>query len=96
MDRSAGPNYGNQDGSAHKRGTAEQSIEEGKYALKWTRFSCHDFVENQVPLQLFALACKLRNPLRPIKSRSTPTVCQLGAKNRLFTQTGGFFVFNPG
>ena len=39
----------------NKRGTAEQWIKEGKYALKWTRLSCHDFVDNQVRLQLFAL-----------------------------------------
>ena len=29
------------------RGTAEQWIKEGKNALKWTRLSCHDFVDNQ-------------------------------------------------
>ena len=38
------------------RGTAEQWIKEGKNALKWTRLSCHDFVDNQVRLQLFVLA----------------------------------------
>ena len=46
------------------RGTAEQWIKEGKYALKWTRLSCHDFVDNQVRLQLFALAYNLANFLR--------------------------------
>jgi hypothetical protein len=34
----------------NKRGTAEQWIKEGKYALKWTRLSCHDFDDNQVRL----------------------------------------------
>ena len=29
-------------------GTAEQWIKEGKYALNWTRLSCHKFVANQV------------------------------------------------
>jgi hypothetical protein len=48
----------------NKRGTAEQWIKEGKYALKWTRLSCHDFVDNQVRLQLFALAYNLGNVLR--------------------------------
>ena len=38
------------------RGTAEQWIKEGKNAVKWTRRSCPDFVDNQVRLQLFALA----------------------------------------
>jgi hypothetical protein len=45
----------------NKRGTAEQWIKEGKYALNWTRLSCHDFVDNQVRLQLFALAYNLGN-----------------------------------
>jgi hypothetical protein len=40
----------------NKRGTAEQWIKEGKYALNWTRLWRHDFVDNQVRLQLFALA----------------------------------------
>ena len=35
------------------RGTAEQWIKEGKYALNWTRLSCHKFVANQVRLGLF-------------------------------------------
>jgi hypothetical protein len=32
--------------------------------VKWTRLSCHDFVDNQVRLQLFALAYNLGNFLR--------------------------------
>ena len=48
----------------NRRGTAEQWIKEGKYALKWTRLSCHDFVDNQVSLQLFVLAYNLGNLLR--------------------------------
>ncbi len=43
------------------RGTAEQWIKEGKNAVKWTRLSCHDFLDNQVRLQLFALAYNLGN-----------------------------------
>ena len=46
------------------RGTAEQWIKEGKNAVKWTRLSCHDFVDNQVRLQLFGLAYNLGNFLR--------------------------------
>ena len=30
------------------RGTAEQWIKEGKYALNWTRLSCHRFVANRL------------------------------------------------
>jgi hypothetical protein len=48
----------------NQRGTAEQWIKEGKNAVKWTRLSCHDFVDNQVRLQLFVLAYNLRNFLR--------------------------------
>ncbi len=48
----------------NKRGTAEQWIKEGKYAVKWTRLSCHDFRDNAVRLQLFALAYNLANFVR--------------------------------
>jgi hypothetical protein len=48
------------------RGTAEQWIKEGKYAVRWTRLSCHDFDDNQVRLQLFVLAYNLGNFLRRI------------------------------
>ena len=46
------------------RGTAEQWIKEGKYALNWTRLSCHRFVTNQVRIHLFVLAYNLGNFLR--------------------------------
>jgi hypothetical protein len=48
----------------NKRGTAEQWIKEGKYALNWTRLSCHRFLANQVRLLLFVLAYNLGNFLR--------------------------------
>jgi hypothetical protein len=48
------------------RGTAEQWIKEGKQALKWTRLSCRRFRDNQVRLQLFALAYNLANFLRQL------------------------------
>jgi hypothetical protein len=48
----------------NQRGTAEQWIKEGKNALKWTRLSCHDFMDNQVRLQLFVLAYNIGNFLR--------------------------------
>ena len=38
------------------RGTAEQWIKEGRYAVKRTRLSCRDSKDNQARLQLFALA----------------------------------------
>ena len=74
----------------NKRGTAEQWIKEGKYALNWTRLSCHDFVDNQVRLQLFALAYNLGNFLRrlvlprPVRKWSLRTLreklIKIGAK----------------
>ena len=50
----------------NRRGTAEQYIKEGKQALKWTRLSCHDFMDNQVRLQLFVPAYNLGNFLRRV------------------------------
>ncbi|MHC4510462.1 MAG: IS1380 family transposase, partial [Planctomycetota bacterium] len=74
----------------NKRGTAEQWIKEGKYALNWTRLSCQDFVNNQVRLQLFALAYNRGNFLRrlvlpkPVKHWSLRTLrdklIKIGAK----------------
>ncbi len=48
------------------RGTTEQHIKEGKYALKWTRLSCMRFAANAVRLQLHALAYNLANFLRTL------------------------------
>jgi hypothetical protein len=46
------------------RGTDEQWIMEGKNAVKWTRLPRHNFADNHVRLQLFALACNLGNFLQ--------------------------------
>jgi hypothetical protein len=48
----------------NQRGTAEHWIKEGKNAVRRTRLSYHDFVDNQVRLQLFVLAYNLGNFLR--------------------------------
>ena len=48
------------------RGTAEQYIKEGKNAINWTRLSCHGFRNNEVRLQLHALAYNLGNFLRTL------------------------------
>jgi hypothetical protein len=48
------------------RGTAEQWIKEGKNAINWTRLSCHSFRNNEVRLQLHALAYNLGNFLRTL------------------------------
>ena len=46
-------------GFYNRRGTAEQHIREGKYAIRWTRLSCRRFRDNEVQLQLHALAYNL-------------------------------------
>jgi len=38
-----------------------QDWQTGKNAVKWTRLSCHDFLYNQVRLQLFTLAYNMCN-----------------------------------
>lgn len=43
----------------NQRGTAEQHIKEGKYAINWTRLSCKRFRDIEVRLQLHALAYNL-------------------------------------
>jgi hypothetical protein len=48
------------------RGTAEQWIKEGKTAIRWTRLSCRRFRNNEVRLQLHALAYNLSNFLRTL------------------------------
>jgi len=48
----------------NRRGTAEQWIKEGKYALHWTHLSCHRFAANQARLALFVWAYNLGNFLR--------------------------------
>jgi len=48
----------------NRRGTGEQWIKEGKYALHWTRLSCHRFGANQIRLALFVLADNRGNFLR--------------------------------
>lgn len=51
----------------NQRGTAEQHIKEGKYAFHWTRLSCKKFRDNEVRLQLHALAYNLTTFLRCIE-----------------------------
>ena len=46
--------------------TAEQHIKEGKNAIRWTRLSCQKFRNNEVRLQLHALAYNLGNFMRTL------------------------------
>ncbi len=43
----------------NQRGTAEQHIKKGKQAINWTRLSCKGMAQNEVRLQLHALAYNL-------------------------------------
>ena len=50
----------------NQRAPAEQHIEEGKNAIVWTRLSCRRFRNNEVRLQLHALAYNLANFMRTL------------------------------
>jgi hypothetical protein len=50
----------------NQRGTCEQSIKEGKGAIKWTRLLCRSFAANAVRPQLHALAYNLGNFMRTL------------------------------
>jgi len=50
----------------NQRGTAEQWINEGKNAVKWTRLSCRSMAANGVRLRLHALAYNLSNFMRTL------------------------------
>jgi hypothetical protein len=50
----------------NQRGKAEQNIKEGKNAIIWTRLSCQRFRNNDVWLQLHALAYNLANFMRTL------------------------------
>jgi len=50
----------------NQRGTAEQNIKEGKNAIVWTRLSCMRFRNNEVRLQLHALAYNLATFMRTL------------------------------
>ena len=50
----------------NQRGKAEHYIKEGKNAIKWTRLSCWKLRDNEVRLQLHALAYNLANFIRTL------------------------------
>ena len=50
----------------NQRGKAEPYIKEGKNAIKWTRLSCRKLRNNEVRLQLHALAYNLANFMRTL------------------------------
>ena len=76
------------------RGTAEQWIKEGKYALNWTRLSCHKFVANQVRLALFVLAYNLGNFLRRLALPESMKHWSLTSLQTRLIKTGGRLVLH--
>jgi hypothetical protein len=74
------------------RGSAEQWIKEGKYALNWTRLSCHKFVANQVRLELFILACNLGNFMRRLALPEAVKHWSLTSIQTRLIKTGGRLV----
>ena len=71
------------------RGTAEQWIKEGKYALNWPRLSCHKFVANQVRLALFVLAYNLANFMRMLTLPEAMKHWSLTSIQTSLIKTGG-------
>ena len=74
------------------RGTAEQWIKEGKYALNWTRLSCHKFVANQVRLWLFTLAYNLGSFMRRLALPEAVKHWSLTSLQSRMIKTGGRLV----
>ena len=74
------------------RGTAEQWIKEGKYALNWTRLSCHKFVANQVMLWLFILAYNLGNFFRRLALPEAIKIWSLTSIQTRLIKIGGRLV----
>ena len=74
------------------RGTAEQWIKEGKYALNWTRLSCHKFVANQVRLGLFIMAYNVGNFLRRLVLPESMKHWSLTSLQTRMIKTGGRLV----
>lgn len=76
----------------NQRGTAEQHIKEGKYALKWTRLSCMRFAANAVRLQLHALAYNLANFLRTLATPNEIDTWSLTSLRERLIKTGARLV----
>jgi hypothetical protein len=76
----------------NQRGTAEQHIKEGKYAIKWTRLSCMRFTANAARLQLHALAYNLANFLRILATPNEIEAWSLTSLRERLIKTGSRLV----
>jgi hypothetical protein len=68
---------------------ARQCIKEGKYAFRWTRLSCKRFRDNEVRLQLHALAYNLATFLRCIDLPETMADWSLTSLQLKLIKIGG-------
>ena len=66
----------------------------GKYALNWTRLSCHKFVANQVRLAPFVLAYNLGNFLRKLALPESMKHWSLTSLQTRLIKTGGRLVLH--
>jgi len=73
----------------NKRGTAEQSIKEGKQAVKMSRLSCHRFRSNEVRLLLSLIGYNLRNLWRRLVLPKWIDNWSLTGLRRRLVKTGG-------
>ena len=76
----------------HSHPFGEFGIKEGKYALNWTRLSCHKFVANQVRLGLFIMAYNLGNFLRRLVLPESMKHWSLTSLQTRMIKTGGRLV----
>jgi hypothetical protein len=76
----------------NQRGTAEQHIKEGEYALKRTRLSCMRLKAIAVRLQLHALAYSLANFLRTLATLETVETWSLTSLRERLIKTGARMV----
>ena len=86
--------------------TEIKHVKEGKYALNWSRLSCHRFVANQARLQLFILAYNMGNFMRRLglskavkdwSLRSLPVkLIKMGGPDLRHAQRAVFQSFPPG
>ena len=74
------------------RGTAEQHIKKGKYALKWTRLSCMRFAANAARLRLHGLAYNLANFLRTLATPEEIERWSLTSLHERLIKTGARWV----
>jgi hypothetical protein len=75
-----------------KRGTAEQSVKEGKQAVEMTRLSCHRFRSNEVRLWLSVIGHNLGNLWRRLVLPGRIEDWSLKSLQQRLVKTGGWLL----